>query len=285
MTKLLISILIIFILFSTSCKKNQDDDCYEKELKYISFGFETTLEDWIALGGSGERATENNIQISNETSYTGLQSVKFTVSPNSFVNSGVRSELTFDPDIQEGDSFFWEYSLFIPADYQDVYLYDSSNKVNWQLMGQWHDQPDECIGQTWNTLPSQSPPIGVYYSFLSSDDPSYDSLLDEAVQNNVFGFDSTWNNISVLTLIYNNETIAIHKINKGEWVHLKFYTGWSTNNDGFIQGWINSEPFTDGLVSGKNMWNKASHYFKFGLYRNPNIPFTNIVYYDDIKLY
>lgn len=279
------TVLIISVLFFTSCKKDKNNDCYEKEVKHISFGFETALEDWVSLGGSGERANETDIEISSDTAYDGSKSVKFTVSPSSIVNSGVRSELTFDPNIQEGDELFWEYSVFIPADYQDVNLYDSSNKVNWQLLGQWHDQPDACIGQTWSTLPSQSPPIGVYYSFLSNTDPSYNTLLQEAIDNNIYGIDSTWNNVSVLNLVYNNESIAIHKINKGEWVHLKFHTKWSTNNDGFIQGWINGDPFTDGLVHGKNMWNKASHYFKFGLYRNPTIPYTNKIYYDEIKIY
>ena len=278
-------LFITSLLFFTSCKKDKNVDCYEKEVKQLSFGFETTLEDWVALGGSGERANETDIEISNDTSYAGSKSVKFTVSPSSFINSGVRSELTFDPNIQEGNEIFWEYRVFIPVNYQDVYLFDSSNKSNWQLMGQWHDQPDECIGQTWNTMPSQSPPIGIYYSFLSSVDPSYDSLMNEAIENNIYGIDTTWDNVSILNLVYNNESIAIKKINKGEWIHLKFRTRWSTNNGGFIQGWINDTPFTNGLVYGKNMWNKASHYFKFGLYRNPTIPYTNSIYYDEIKIY
>jgi len=273
------------LLISVSCKKDQNIDCYEKELKNISFGFETSLEDWKELGGNGERAFESDIEISTDNSSSASKSVKFTVSPNSIVNSGVRSELTFDPNIQEGDEIYLEYSMFIPNNYQDVYLHDSLGKVNWQLMGQWHDQPDECIGQTWNTLPSQSPPVGIYYSFLNTADPSYDSLRQEAIQNEIFGFDSTWNNVSVLTLSYNKKTVAIQKINKGEWVNMKFHIKWSTNSDGFIQSWINGNSFTNGLVYGKNMWNKASHYFKFGLYRNPNIEYINSVYYDEFKIY
>lgn len=278
-------ILTVFVLCFSSCKSDKEVDCYEKELRAISFGFETSLNEWAALGGSGEMANETDIQITSDVAHAGSQSVKFAVSPESYVNSGVRAELTFDPRIREGDEIFWEYSVFIPVDYQDVSLFDSTGTSNWQLMGQWHDQPDECNGQTWNTLPAQSPPIGIYYSFLSQSDPSYAELLSDAIQNNIFGVDSTWDEVSFLSLVYNNETIAIQKINKGEWNHLRFHTKWSTNNDGFIQGWINDTPFSNGLVNGKNMWNKASHYFKFGLYRNPTIPFTNEIYYDEVKIY
>ena len=280
-----IQILILFALLVFSCKKHDNNDCYKKESKYISFDFETSLENWQTLGGRGERAIESDIKISTDTFYSGTKSAKFTVSPNSLVNSGARAELTFDPNIEEGDVIFWEYSIYIPANYQDVNLYDNSNKVNWQVMGQWHDQPDECIGQTWNILPSQSPPIGIYYNYLNNSDPSYESIMNEGLQNNIFGFDSSWNHTSVLSLVYNNETIAIKEISKGQWIHLKFHTKWSTGDDGFIQGWINETPFTNGQVYGRNMWNRASHYFKFGLYRNPTIPYTNFIYYDDIEIY
>lgn len=278
-------ILAVGLLSFSSCKSDEQVDCYEKHLKAFSSGFETSLNEWAALGGSGEMANETDIQITSDLAHAGSQSVKFAVSPESYVNSGVRAELTFDPHIREGDEIFWEYSVFIPLDYQDVSLFDSTGTSNWQLMVQWHDQPDECVGQTWNSLPAQSPPIGIYYSFLSQSDPSYAGLLSEAIQNSIFGVDSTWDEVSVLSLVYNNETIAIQKINRGKWNHLRFHTKWSATNAGFIAGWINDTPFTDGSVNGKNMWNKASHYFKFGLYRNPTIPFTNEIYFDEVKIY
>lgn len=278
--------IFLLLFFLAACKEEVINSCYRKDLRSINFGFETTLEDWVALGGSGERKFDSDIQISTETSSEGTKSVKFTISPESYVNNGIRSELTFDQQIEDGDETTYEYSLFIPSDYQDVNSLTSDDGApNWQLMGQWHDKPDSCAGETWDSYIGSSPPVGIYYNFLTNSDPAYQQLLADPQVNEIYGMDTTWNDVSVLSVVYNYKTIAMHKIGKGDWIKLKLNIKWSTSENGSIEVWINDGKFTDGKVTGRNMLNKASHYFKFGLYRNPDIPFTNTLYYDDIRIY
>jgi len=127
--------------------------------------------------------------------------------------------------------------------------------------------------------------MALYYNYLTKTDHTYLAILSNPEIINIYGLDTTWNEVSVISIEYGGKTIAMAKVNKGEWISLKYHTKWSQKSDGFIQSWVNNKNFTDGVVSGSNMLNKASHYFKFGLYRNPNIPFTNSIYYDNLVIY
>lgn len=281
-----LSLLSVFlIIFLTISCTEKSVECNERSLRSISFDFESSLGDWVTLGGNIE-ARYAEAEISSEVAKSGINSVKFSVSPDSYVNKGVRAELTFDQMIEPGDETFYEYSLFIPADYQDVKSLNADNgKPNWQIFGQWHDQPDECIGESWDDFPGNSPPIALYYSYLTKSDPEYLKILSGPEFYDIYGSDSTWNDVSIMALEYGGRTIALQRIDKGEWIDFKFHIKWSRNNNGFIQAWVNDNAFTDGRVFGSNMLNNASHYFKFGLYRNPTIPYANVVYYDDVAIY
>lgn len=39
----------------------------------------------------------------------------------------------------------------------------------WMIMGQWHDQPDQSLGGTWETFASNSPPVSVGLGGLGPD--------------------------------------------------------------------------------------------------------------------
>ena len=277
---------LTILLTILACNNDEPVNCYNKELLEVSFGFETSLEDWVDMGGSGEREFDSDITIVDSISFEGSRSVQFTVSPDSYVNGGNRAELTFDQQIEDGDETTYEYSLFIPQDYQDVASMRADNGApNWQVMGQWHDQPDLCLNQSWDDIEGKSPPIGVYYNYLTQSDKEYQAVLNDPSTPEIFGVDMDWDEVSTISLVYNERVVALYKVNKGEWIRLKFRIKWSTEDDGFVEAWVNDLPFTNGRVTEPNMHNKASHYFKFGLYRNPNIPFTNKLLYDDIRIY
>ena len=280
----LVLLMISVITLTTSCGKD-DVVCADRKLRTIQFDFETALTDWVALGGQVEASALSDIEISFDTAYTGSKSVKFTITPQSLINNGNRSELTFDQMIKSGDLTNYAYSIYIPTDYQDVpSLRQQDGTPNWQVLGQWHDQPDECIGQTWDDIAGNSPPVAVYYNYLTKSDQNYLDLLAGSEIRNIHGFDETWDGVSTILLEYDRQPVAIAKIQKGHWYRLAFQIKWSTDENGTIQAWINDEPFTSGMVNGKNMHNNASHYFKFGLYRNPLIPYTNSIYYDDLVI-
>jgi|GEM_PF-6524671 len=257
-----------------------------KDFKALSYGFESSLDNWVRLGGGGERSTEEAISVSSKVRAQGKYSCKFSLAPQQTVAGGNRAELTYDPNLQEGDTIWLSYSLYIPKTYTDSPLNDTNGLVNWQVLGQWHQQPVWSEGETWNTYSSnhESPPIAVYYNYFDRNDPNFQRILNDVTLQSVYGFNANWNKVSTLSIGYGDSTIAVSKIEKGSWIRLKFNIKWSTQNDGYIQAWINDSEWTNGKVYGANMRNKASHYFKFGLYRNPNIPSTNTVYYDDLRL-
>jgi len=276
-------VIVVLTCMVFGCRKEQANT----PLKNIEFKFETSLDDWVALGGSGERNDEDDIAISTDTMSEGDSSCKFTVSSTSIVSSGNRAELTFDQNAVEGDESWYEYSFFIPENYQDVLLNDNTGLVNWQVLGQWHHQPVTSEGEDWDSYTGEnaSPPIAVYYNYFDITDVNFQSILQNPIANSVYGFDPNWNEVSTISIFYGDNSIAINEINKGEWIRLKFNIKWSENNDGFIQVWKNGNELTDGKIYGANMLNKASHYFKFGLYRNPTIPYVNNIYYDHIKIW
>jgi len=55
----------------------------------------------------------SNISMSNDVALSVPKFAKFMVSPDSYLNEGVRSELNFDQQIEEGDETFYEYSIYI----------------------------------------------------------------------------------------------------------------------------------------------------------------------------
>jgi hypothetical protein len=276
-------VIVVLTCMVFGCRKEQANT----PLKNIEFKFETSLDDWVTLGGSGERNDEDDIAISTDTMSEGDSSCKFTVSSTSIVSSGNRAELTFDQNAVEGDESWYEYSFFIPENYQDVLLNDNTGLVNWQVLGQWHHQPVTSEGEDWDSYTGEnaSPPIAVYYNYFDITDVNFQSILQNPIANSVYGFDPNWNEVSTISIFYGDNSIAINEINKGEWIRLKFNIKWSENNDGFIQVWKNGNELTDGKIYGANMLNKASHYFKFGLYRNPTIPYVNNIYFDHIKIW
>ncbi|MFD1552895.1 hypothetical protein DNU06_07975 [Putridiphycobacter roseus] len=279
----ILSILLMLTLFTFSCKKKEE----KLPIRNITFGFESILEDWGEMGGNREISAEDDIVISVDTMSEGFQSAKFTVSPSSNVAGGNRAELTFDQNAVEGDIGWYQYSFFIPENYQDVALNDADGKVNWQVLGQWHHQPVFAEGETWENYTGEnaSPPIAIYYNYFDSTDQNYQALRNDSKATAVHGFNTAWNKVSTISIVYGEGAIAIHEIKKGTWNNIKFQIKWSEGDDGFIQVWMNNTEFTDGRIYGANMLNKASHYFKFGLYRNPTIPHTNQLYYDDVRIW
>jgi len=281
-----IFLILIMGLVFISCK-DKCDDVDKPEKRSIEFGFETELDDWETLGGGGERYQDSDIEISSEIASEGTKSCKFTVTPDSYVNGGSRAELSFDQYAYEGDESWYQWSFFIPSDYSDVLLEAEDGSPNWQALGQWHQQPVTCAGEDWDNFEGAglSPPVAVYYNYFTTDDPTYVEALNDPEITSLYGFDSQWNNVSAITISVGLESVAISQIRKGEWINMKFHILWSETENGYVEVWKNDTLITDGKVYKANMLNRASHYFKFGLYRNYRINNTQVVFYDDVKVW
>ncbi len=224
----------------------------------------------LAVWSSHEAARADSIQVVVDPVRRGRHAAKFTVRPGDRTSNGNRAELVWDNREQPGSQSWYGWSFLVPSDYADV-----EPKPNlWQLMGQWHDQPDPGRGETWDDFPGHSPPISIVYSAkkgASRIELWYGTYAAGAIQ----------------------KIVATAPIQKGRWNDLVFHIGWSPREDGFIEAWLNGKPFIaqgdkrhnkQHKVFGANMWNAYPHYLKIGLYRSSLITTTNSVYFDEVKI-
>lgn len=198
---LLASVFLMFSLLRThpECLPNQ-----------AAFGFESSFEEWIELGGSGE------------------QSVRFVVSPASRVARGNRAELTYDDGATEGEERWDAWKILIPRDYPDVTMEDDDSQPNRQLMGQRHQQPVFDDGEAWDRFTGQgeSAPIGINYHYRSADDPS------------------------VFFLTYGTPPVpvAVTTIEEGVWIEVLLNIFWSRSDNGYVRMWVDDEEFARNLL-------------------------------------
>ncbi len=221
------SVLWLCVISFCQCQQNKiETPCKTNQ---VDFNFQKSLQ---------ESAFDNDITLSREFSFSGEQSVKFNVSPGSYVANGNRAELTYDGGALAGDEKWYSWKIFIPTDYPDVPMRDQDFEPNWQLMGQWHQQPVLADGETWEdfTVKGESPSVGINYYFLAADDPDYQNLKKDDKMLAVPGYDPAWNHLSVFILTYGTPPVpvAITRIEKGQWINVLVNIYWSEREDGYI---------------------------------------------------
>jgi len=203
-----------------------------------------------------------SFQIVTENPRKGTYCAKFTIdagelwtSPYSGIQTA-RSEIQHFNVAPAQQELYYAWSLKIPTDY--------SESSDWQVVGQFHDQPDYANGERWENYPAHSPPVSFIY------------------KNGKIG----------LTVHHPFETgtvvISERAITKGAWNDIILRIYWSTKSDGYIEAWINNSPMTDdsGEITRyqfRNLYNDAGNYLKLGLYRSNAITTKNSVYFDEIK--
>ena len=100
--------------------------------------------------------------------------------------SGVRAEITYDNHDQPGSEKWYAWSFLVPENFKN-----SPPKL-WQVMGQFHDQPNRDKGETWKNWSGtgHSPSVAVYFvSTKASNIPAKKKSLiknfDQHVRNGV----------------------------------------------------------------------------------------------------
>lgn len=221
--------------------------------------------DWSGWGVR-EAAREDSLQIVTDPVRGGRYAAQFTVRPGDYISNGNRAEISYDNRDFPGSEGWYAWSFFVPSDYTET---EWKPKL-WQCIGQWHDQPNKEAGETWKDFPGHSPSIAVYYTFK--------------------------NGVSAIELWYGSyqkgdiqKIIANAPIEKGRWNDLAFHIGWSPKDDGFIEAFLNGQPWTlpdekEHKFFGANMWNAYPHYLKIGLYRHKEFTTTNWVYFDEVRM-
>jgi len=270
-------------------------NCYAKALKSLYEDFEddtaTFKAYWIAsVGGWEADATyPDSIITTTEQHYEQSQSIRFKVYADSDYG-GERAEITFDQYIEEGDETYYSYCLFIPStwtDFATIYSGDGSNYY-FTALGQWHAQPDQCIGEDWGSWSSGPPPVALYYDYIQQSDATFVQYWKtNPIYTSCYGFNPNWDNQSTIHILDNvaGLPVAFAAISKNTWYKIDYHFKWSRYGDGFIEATINGGNFTDGKWYGANMENKASNYFKLGYYRHNYASWTNQVYYDQLNIY
>jgi hypothetical protein len=173
------------------------------------------------------------------------------------VNSGVRAEVSVDYPFVQGQTVRYSWRFGITPDF----VSDSPNN-RWWLFGDWHDQPDPSLGQTWATYVAHSPSVGLGYGQIDGQD--YLSLLYGAP---------------------NPATVAgLIPFSRGVWHTLVAEITWSQGADGHIALYLDGSATPVQQASGANMYNNYQHYMKLGTYRDPDIVGDTWVYVRDVKI-
>jgi hypothetical protein len=202
-------------------------------------GIEVPLGDSIALVGESDQT----------------QSVELRLFPGQpLKNNGMRAEVVVDYPYAEFETVVttWQLKFVGPFPYDD--------KNRWWVVGQWHDQPDPGLGQTWADFPANSPPV-------------------------LIGFGYT-NGSRALGLSYGTaqKPVGFVPIQEDVWYGLSTTIRWARDGSGSIT--FRVSPGNAVLTAtGANMLNAYRHYFKTGMYRHRDIATENRVRIRNISMY
>lgn len=181
----------------------------------------------------------------------GITTKLFTTSTP--INSGQRCELTLNVPYEDGDVIEYEWKIMIGS----VFTPDPSNR--WYLMGQFHDQPDQDLGQTWGNYPGASPLE--YFAYGNVSGQHYLAMSHSGV-------------------ISTNPAEWV-KLTTDQWVGIKLRIRWSQDAN---KGWM--QLYQDGILimtrTGANMANAAEMYLKLGQYRHNSFLQNCDVSYRDV---
>ena len=213
-----------------------------------------------------EAARADSIGVVADPVRAGRYAARFTVRAGERVSNGNRAEIFHDPGDKAGREVWYRWSFLMPHDFADTQWKPGV----WQCIGQWHDQPDKSLGETWANFPGRSPSIAVYYT-------SKKGVSAIEVWSGTYAKGEA------------QKIVATAPINKGQWQDVTFHIRWSQGDDGFVEPFLNGKPLInpdgdDHRATGPNMWNAASHYLKIGLYRSTQIKTTNSVYFDEVRI-
>lgn len=183
------------------------------------------------------------------------QSVELRLFPGQpLKNNGIRAEVVVDYPYVEFETVVttWQMKFVGP------FPYDEKNR--WWVVGQWHDQPDPALGQTWADFPANSPPVLVGFGYT--------------------------NGSRALGLSYGTtqRPVGFVPIREDVWYGLSTTIRWARDGSGSIT--FRVSPGNAVLTAtGANMLNAYRHYFKTGMYRHRDIATENRVRIRNISMY
>ncbi len=225
-----------------------------------------------------EVAGRDNFRFVSQPAQGTDQALQLTVRGDQVINKGNRAEVSFtdsDPLCQQA---WTRWHFMIPTDFVDA----PADQLRWQIIAQWHDQPDTSLGQSWENYPGNSPMLALSYGTYAAE---HQKKLDEVGIEIVFQPGDP-----IVTLIYGvgdaSKLVGVARLSKGQWYEVTAHTYFSLGEDGFAGFWLNGEALVnsaDGYARGRNMFNRAPAYLKMGIYRNPELKDDNSIYLDEFS--
>lgn len=179
------------------------------------------------------------------------------------LHGGIRAEISVGYPFQQGETIRYSWRFMLPKDF-----ISDAPQNRWWVIGQWHDQPNKKLGETWENFASSSPPvllglgelegrpaIGLTYGPTND---KHDKLKSRAI-GSIFLERGKWHSI----------TVVIH---------------WSQGLDGKALVFLDDLSKPALTAVGPNMNNDYQHYWKLGMYRHPEIATDNWIYLDDLEI-
>lgn len=240
---------LIALLILASCSPGADPQAREKELAYLPV---LIPEDLLPHAHVEVPALEN-IAILGEGAdrHLGLR----IIPGQKKRGGGVRAEVSVDVPFEEGDTVRYEWQFRVPEDFKS-----DAPQNRWCVIGQWHDQPDDRHGETWEGFPSRSPPVLVG--------------LGELQGRLAIGIE------------YGPTQAQKHGpifMQRGTWHRIAVVIRWSRKADGRATVYFDDMTRPVKTFDGPNMHNGYQHYFKFGMYRHPEITTDNWIHLKGFK--
>ncbi|MEZ4224726.1 MAG: heparin lyase I family protein [Polyangiaceae bacterium] len=278
MTRLLVAQIALVSLSACSTRSKPEEGRphldHPRSPRPFAEDFELgTLSRW-----SVEGSVTNLVSVTPDPTSPSNRVASMHVEPGELVNAGSRAEIAYDNRDVPGTVAWYRWRFLVPSDYtepHDTTGTDDQGRPMWQVMGQWHDQPNVEAGESWDSYPGHSPAISAHHGTVNG----RSSL------------------VTIIGVAGRERTLGPVELVKGKWHELLWHIGWSTGDDAFVAVWLDGvalSRLSDGTVlpvvenearvRGRNMWNAYPHYLKLGLYRNASFTAANTVYYDDVTI-
>ena len=250
MIKRTITRILLFAALSVCAKA----DSRQIDQKYLPAVLPDALQKYAHL----EVASERNVTVGTD----GLNPcLGLHVSPEQgMVHGGIRAEMSVNFPFVEGDTVQYAWRFMLPKEF----ISDAPGN-RWWLIGQWHDQPNEKLGETWKNFPSSSPPVA----------------LEIAELNGQLG----------ITLVYGQTGTHQHQrhygpfvLERGKWYSITACIHWSRGTDGSASVYLDGSTKPAMVAEGPNMNNDFQHYLKLGIYRHPDIRTDNWIFINRIEI-
>lgn len=240
----------LLLLCVASCSRAADPQAREKELSYLRVLIPEDLLEHAHVEVPGIE----NIAVLGEGTDRHLGLHILPGQPKR--GGGVRAEVSVDVPHEEGDTLRYEWSFRVPEDFQS-----DAPRNRWCLIGQWHDQPDTRRGETWEGFPSHSPPV----------------LIGLGEVNGRLGIGIEYGPTQA-------QKYGPIFIERGQWHRVAMVIRWSQKADGQATLFFDDMTRPVKTFEGPNMHNGFQHFFKFGMYRHPEIATDNWIHLKDFKV-